>query len=407
MKAFIVIGLGFGDEGKGSVVDWLTREYDSALTVRFNGGAQAAHHVVTPEGIEHTFHMYGSGTLAGASTYLTQDVLVNPLVLATEAAELMDQGIRDPFPRMWIHQACPITTPYHVALNRLKEISRGDARHGSCGLGIGETMEDVLKGDSMHWWDLYSRDRVDESLQAIREDKLQQANKLPHKTTMAWEKEIRVLYGDEDRDILETFQIVAGSVNTIDRMPKLGTIIFEGAQGVLIDQDYGTPPYHTWSDCTPMNAMEELDRNWLYGADTTILGVTRAYLTRHGAGPFPSEGLDLVTPDQTNHDNPWQGKLRYGYPDRVLLRYAANACRHSGGLDGLVVTCLDQLHQRMVPVADSPHDDPWRDSRSCHRVNRERLPHSLAKSAGVPLFAISRGPKSTDKYLEKALTINS
>ena len=136
MKAFLVAGLGFGDEGKGSIVDYLVRRENARTVVRFNGGAQAAHNVVTPEGAHHTFAQFGSGSFAGAETVLSKFVMVNPPALLKEAAALKGKGVE---PQVYVDKAALVTTPFHVAVNRIKESRRGSGRHGSCGMGIFET----------------------------------------------------------------------------------------------------------------------------------------------------------------------------------------------------------------------------------------------------------------------------
>ena len=138
--AIVVAGLGFGDEGKGTTVDWLVRRHESALVVRYNGGAQAAHNVVLPDGRHHTFSQFGSGTLAGAETFLSRYMLVNPSAMLNEAAGLAGLGVVDPLSRVHVDEDALITTPFHIAANRAREQARGDGRHGSCGMGIRETI---------------------------------------------------------------------------------------------------------------------------------------------------------------------------------------------------------------------------------------------------------------------------
>src|SRR5687768_225602 len=135
-ETFAVVGLGYGDEGKGTVVDYLTRKHTAHTVVRFNGGAQAAHNVVTPDGKHHTFAQFGSGTLAGARTHLSRFMLVNPLDLFNEARHLESLGIADPLQLVTISPDALVTTPLHVAANLIRELQN---QHGSCGKGIGET----------------------------------------------------------------------------------------------------------------------------------------------------------------------------------------------------------------------------------------------------------------------------
>ncbi|TDB72357.1 adenylosuccinate synthetase, partial [Actinomadura sp. KC216] len=156
MEHVIVVDLGFGDAGKGTVVDHLcsTRpaflggrpprppgERGVATVVRFNGGAQAAHNVVLDDGRHHTFAQFGSGTFTpGVRTHLSRFMLVDPLALAAEADHLRALGVADALDRLTADRDALLTTPYHRAANRARETARGAARHGSCGMGIGETV---------------------------------------------------------------------------------------------------------------------------------------------------------------------------------------------------------------------------------------------------------------------------
>jgi len=148
-RALVVVGLGFGDEGKGTMVDYLVRKHQARAVVRFNGGHQAAHAVVLPDGRSHKFSQFGSGTLAGADTYLSEHVVIEPLAMQREAMHLEDSGVSEPFSLLSINEACWITTPYHRHANRLLEQARGDNRHGSCGLGVGETVEMAVAGKGL------------------------------------------------------------------------------------------------------------------------------------------------------------------------------------------------------------------------------------------------------------------
>src|SRR5215469_3382429 len=155
----IVADLGYGDAGKGGIVDWLcspaagSPAADSRgagnrvrAVVRFNGGAQAAHHVLSPCGTAHCFAQFGSGTFrAGVRTFLSRFMLLDPLAMTAEAAHLAALGVPDPFGLVTVDRAALLTTPYHQAANRARETARGAGRHGSCGMGIGETAAYALR----------------------------------------------------------------------------------------------------------------------------------------------------------------------------------------------------------------------------------------------------------------------
>ena len=134
MRAYVIVDLGFGDAGKGLLTDYLARQLKAGIVVRYNGGAQAGHNVVTPDGRHHTFSQFGSGTfIPGVKTYLSRDVVIHPGALLVEGAILEGKGIPDAFSRLRVSEQALVITPFHQAANRIREIVRGSDRHGSCG----------------------------------------------------------------------------------------------------------------------------------------------------------------------------------------------------------------------------------------------------------------------------------
>jgi adenylosuccinate synthase len=340
MKAIVTVGLGFGDEGKGATVDYLTRALNADLVVRYCGGAQAGHNVQLPDGRRHAFAQFGAGTLAGAGTYLGPRMILNPATMLPEADHLRSLGVADPFATLSAHPDCLISTVYHVYLNRLREMARGDRKHGSCGLGIGETRSYWLRHgqDAVFAQDLKDRRTLIKKLTLMRDRSLLQMQELSrldkdlgtmmHETMPAIEAEMLLQAADDLR--------------LSSRMPDCRAVVFEGAQGVLLDEWAGFHPHTTWSTVTPYHAWELIEENGI--TDVTVLGITRAYSTRHGAGPFPTECSEMSGQivDPGNPTNDWQGSIRCGALDLVLLEYATRVCR----IDGLAVNCLDQLPDR-------------------------------------------------------------
>src|SRR5262249_41739828 len=163
-RAVITVGLGFGDEGKGATVDFLTRELEADLVVRYCGGSQAGPNGELPDGRRQHFSQVGAGTLASepARTYLGPNVIISLLALVREAEHLTELGVRDPMRLLTIHPRCLVATAWLQALNRLRELSRGAARHGSCGQGIGEARSYWLKygEDAVFAADLRDLDRL-------------------------------------------------------------------------------------------------------------------------------------------------------------------------------------------------------------------------------------------------------
>ncbi|MBP9669245.1 MAG: adenylosuccinate synthetase [Candidatus Pacebacteria bacterium] len=354
-KATIVVDLGFGDAGKGTTVDYLARQGGISAMVRFNGGAQARHFVVTPDGRTHGFAQFGSGTFVpGVETFLSRFVLVDPMELVKEAELLAGLGCRNALSRIAIDERAMVVTPMHRALNRLREIARGAGRHGSCGMGIGEAMkmsieypEAVIRIDDLRdLRHLTSRLRLQQEAMAALSKRL-----------MPYTEQVKALDGSgygaavlhHPNSVIETAEIMHSIAQEVRIVPsghlkelaQRGSLIFEGAQGVLLDEWRGFHPHTTWSTTTPHNAQTLLQEIG-YEGEVQKLGVMRAYHTRHGAGPFPTETSGLPASyfvDRCNGEHEWQGKFRVGWLDMVLLRYALEV---SGGVDGLVVTHLDQ-----------------------------------------------------------------
>ncbi|MFG1857653.1 adenylosuccinate synthetase [Actinomadura geliboluensis] len=330
MDHVIVVDLGFGDAGKGTVVDHLCATRPVDVVVRFNGGAQAAHNVVAGDGRHHTFAQFGSGTFTpGVRTHLSRFMLVDPLALAAEADHLRSLGVGDALDRLTVDRDAPLTTPYHRAANRARETARGAARHGSCGMGIGETASYALAhADAPRAGDCLEPARLRRRLAAVRDwyrDAFPGGPGVPDVDACA---AAFAAFG-------ERVAIVGGG--HLHGPLRGGTAVFEGAQGVLLDEWHGFHPYTTWSTTTFANAETLLAEA---GASAARLGVLRAYSTRHGPGPFVTEDPALTAglPDRHNGTGPWQGAFRVGHLDAVALRYALDA---AGGADGLAVTHLD------------------------------------------------------------------
>jgi adenylosuccinate synthase len=365
-RAIILSGLGYGDEGKGTWTDYLARTEPVHTVVRFNGGAQAGHNVVTPDGRHHTFAQLGSGTLVrGVNTHLSRFMLVNPHRLLKEADELGALGIEDALARTTIDRRALVTTPFQVAANRLRELARAGGRHGSCGMGIGETMLDWLAygAEMLTAGDLADAGTLRRKLQRVRELKIEQLRgllpTLPETTHV--EQELRVLFdltGEVVESCVRAYTHLASQLRLVDDaylgelLDLAGTVVFEGAQGALLDEWHGFHPYTTWSTTTFKNALTLLHEQGYDGAVVKV-GLLRAYMTRHGAGPFVTEEQDLrpLFTDAYNVTNDWQQGFRVGPFDAVAARYAIELADRP---DLLAVSHLDQLARastRRIAVA--------------------------------------------------------
>lgn len=363
-----VLGLGFGDCGKGHFVDALTRRWKAHTVVRFNGGAQAGHNVVTraeanSAARHHTFSQFGAGTLVpGVSTLLIDPMIVHPSALLVEAEVLGRIGIHDALSRLKIDAQCRITTPFHQAAGRLREVLRGTAAHGTCGVGVGETVRHALghPGQELRYADLLQGSAANARaqlgrLQAIRETLLAEfAPRCPKGSAGALIREFQTL---QDETMAAKWMT---SVRALARhcppesaqaigsqLEHPGCVLFEGAQGVLLDEWRGFHPHTTWSSISTA-ALNGVAARFGISARIEHYGVLRTFLTRHGAGPLPThdESLDGPLPEPHNQCDGWQGHFRRGHPDPVLLRYGLEAV---GDLSGLLISHLD-IFQRGISL---------------------------------------------------------
>lgn len=300
----IVIGANAGDEGKGLMTDYFSQKPNS-IVVCSNGGSQRGHTVTTPDGIRHVFHHFGSGTLNGAASYLPKEFIVNPLIFNQEYEELMNKGV---VPIVYAHSDCMVSTPYDMMANHIVEENRGKQKHGSCGLGIFETIK------------RYESDITD--FDKVKDYYLEKFEKEGIVLSDSWKK----LFNDkgiyehflEDLDFMNDHIEITRDESFLNIFDH---IIFEAAQGLLLDQNnLKYFPHLTPSNTGLKNPKEIIERvNWNDELNIEVCYVTRTYLTRHGAGPFPTEcnkdEINAEMYDKTNVPNPHQDILRYGKLD--------------------------------------------------------------------------------------------
>ena len=325
MVAKVVIGANFGDEGKGLMTDYFCHQSalrgESSLVVLHNGGAQRGHTVVMPDGERHVFHHFGSGTFEGAPTYLHSTFIVNPIVFRQEWDELKSMGVT---PIVYVHPTCRVTTPYDMIANQIVEHARGNAKHGSCGLGIYETIKRYEIRDMISLGKLIHNKDLATLMMSDAKDYMRER--------LAGES-IEVI--DKWQNIIESDGIVAHYMDDLEFMIShvrlsylyqlyyYDCVIFEGGQGLLLDCD--NKEYYPHLTPSHTGLKNPFDIISSYGAftDIEVCYVTRSYLTRHGAGQIDGEcPKELINPDMvdlTNIPNPHQGHLRYGLIDQESL----------------------------------------------------------------------------------------
>lgn len=363
----VVVGANFGDEGKGLMTDYFCHELSqtgSVLNIRHNGGAQAGHTVVLPDGKRHVFSHFGSGSFVPhVATYLSQDFILNPMLFCRELDRLKNKfGL---MPRVFINPYCRLTTPYDMLINQIAERSRGDARHGSCGLGINET---VVRNE---------RIRTDIGLFASNPALLNhlvatliylRKEYVPRRLKQLGVENISI----EDMNLIESDIVLENWMTQLTEMLNYCTIagdeildnydglVFEGAQGLLLDNDCRAfAPHLTTSKTGSFNPKNILARMSMQDRNIEFCYVTRSYFTRHGAGKFPSEcDKSAILPegvvDKTNHFNEFQREFRYGYFDEYLFENATEKdllyrhCDFSKARYTRAVTHLDETDGKLI-----------------------------------------------------------
>lgn len=373
-----VIGAAFGDEGKGAVVDFLSTT--DTLVVRQNGGAQAGHTVVTPDGRRHEFHHFGAGSFRGCPTLLSRFFIVNPMVFAEEWDELAALGVR---PEVLVDHRAQVSTPWDALLNQAVERKRGKSCHGSCGVGINETVTRAEAGYGLTygqcagatwrqleaWLRPIVRDYVPRRA-AVLGVEVPQVDEVDYVTRFVGQVEAMTRRADS----------VSGPIEMAD-----GDLVFEGAQGLRLDEIYGTFPHVTRSRTGLTNVEVLLHEAGRYAERVDAYYVTRTYVTRHGPGPLPFElpahPWGWAGPE-TNVENPWQGRLRYAPLSPAFLYEAVTrdlaGCRLPSVYPSYAVTCVDQI--------SADFDDE----------GRVGLLRGWFRDHGIPVGLVASGPTRED-----------
>jgi len=364
-KVIAVIGAGYGDEGKGLMTDYYASLHDDAVVIRSNGGAQAGHTVVTPEGQRHVFSHFGAGTFAGRPTFLSEFFVVNPLLFMKEHKEFYNSfGFK---PEVYVDPYCLVTTPYDMFINQSLETGLNHNRHGSVGVGFGETLQRQKLHSEISVSDLNYYNNSEQGYDILT-DLL--------KNIIQRYVPSRIVVTAEENEMMDNpalrFDFIKACEYMLDNITlaepnyfKDKTLIFEGAQGLLLDMDYGYFPHVTRSNCGMKNISTILD-NIVDPHDITVNYVTRAYTTRHGAGPLAHENDEIFRrydiKDETNVTNEFQGSLRFAPFNPALFQSVTNKdflnYAPLGSKKVHTITCLDQLsyNYNVQVIAKTPCD---------------------------------------------------
>lgn len=334
-KNVVVVGTQWGDEGKGKIVDLLTQ--NAQVVVRYQGGHNAGH-TLKINGEKTVLRLIPSGMLRShVQCYIGNGVVLSPEALLTEIKELEQKGI-DVRSRLHISQACPLILPYHVALDKAREEHKGKAAIGTTGRGIGPAYEDKIARRAIKVSDLLNRDRFVSKINELFDYHNFILTHYYHQPavdkqalleqSLTWAEELKPMVTD-----------VTTCLHA--HRKQKDAILFEGAQGVYLDIDHGTYPFVTSSNTCVGSVINGAGFGPLYL--DYILGITKAYTTRVGGGPFPTELTDDIGKQLASRGNEFGAVTgrprRCGWLDAVLLRRSIEL----NSLSGLCLTKLDVL----------------------------------------------------------------
>ena len=338
----VVVGTQWGDEGKGKLVDWLTEM--SQGVVRFQGGHNAGHTLVI-NGVKTALNLIPSGIMRpGVKCYIGNGVVMSTSHLFKEIAKLEAVGV-EVRSRLRVSEACPLILPFHAAIDAAREALReqgGSEKIGTTGKGIGPAYEDKIARRALRVQDLKHPERFASKLR----DLLTLHNHVLTTFLNAPAVDFDAMYDEAMSHAEQLRPMMADVSRELNDAHKAGAnLLFEGAQGTLLDVDHGTYPYVTSSNCVAGNAAAGAGVG--PGLLHYILGITKAYCTRVGGGPFPTE-LDWQTPNTPGYHMSTVGAERCvvtgryrlcGWFDAALLKRSAQV----NGLSGLCITKLDVL----------------------------------------------------------------
>ena len=381
MKAHIVIGKNFGDEGKGLATDYFAveavKKNASCIAVRFNGGAQAGHTVDTVSG-RFVFHELSSASFRRVDTYWAKDFLPDLYKLEEELNEF--KGLTGFAPKIYAHPYCRIVTIDDVLTNMAAETARGKDRHGSCGMGIYEA---VVRSESHPLYIKDVKGMTAESLYKTLKELREEYYPVRLKELLGAIKEPEYCINhsndfDEFLDLLNEDNVLRNAAEGICRgaefielkehsfLSEFDEVIFEGAQGLLLDTDNTEFAPHISASHTGAKAAVDICSEEGI-KDIEIAYVTRTYVTRHGAGVLPFEEewpkYNLKIDDATNIENPWQGKIRYApheSPERFIQSVTSDINSFEGSLNtdiltenSLFITHLNETDKRILFADDT------------------------------------------------------
>ena len=337
MKNVVVVGSQWGDEGKGKIVDWLSSEAD--VVVRFQGGHNAGHTLVI-DGVTYKLRLLPSGIVRkNKISIIGNGVVVDPWALLDEIKEIKEKGVNVNEKNFIISEAANLILPFHKEMDEIREDSAGKAKIGTTRRGIGPAYEDKIGRRSIRVMDLVSESNLDQRLETV----------LVHHNAIRKGLGKKIYKKDQlKNDLLKIAPLILKYSQPVwkklDELKSNGKkILFEGAQGILLDVDHGTYPFVTSSNTVASSAATGTG----CGINTInyVLGITKAYTTRVGEGPFPTELKDEIGEILGTRGKEFgtvtSRKRRCGWFDGVLVRQTIKI----SGINGIALTKLDVLDE--------------------------------------------------------------
>ena len=386
MKNVVIVGSQWGDEGKGKIVDWLSSEAD--VVIRFQGGHNAGHTLVI-DGVTYKLRLLPSGIVRkNKISVIGNGVVVDPWALLDEIEEIKSKGVDVNENNLILSESATLIMPYHKEMDEIREDAAGDSKSGTTRRGIGPAYEDKIGRRSIRVMDLASEESIDNRLIAA----------LSHHNAIRKGLDKPVFEKNKlKKDLLNIApQILKYSKQVWKKIDEFKLqkkkILFEGAQGILLDVDHGTYPFVTSSNTVASSAATGSGCG--PNSINYVLGITKAYTTRVGEGPFPTELNDetgeLLGSRGKEFGTVTSRKRRCGWFDGVLVRQSVKI----SGIDGVAITKLDVL-------------DELEEIKMCiaYKLNGEQIDYFPASSKNQykvePIYETFEGWKTSTKGINK------
>ena len=386
MKNVVVVGSQWGDEGKGKIVDWLSSEAD--IVVRFQGGHNAGHTLVI-DGVTYKLRLLPSGIVRkNKISVIGNGVVVDPWALLDEIKEIRSKGVKVDKDNLILSESANLILPFHKEMDEIREDAAGNAKIGTTRRGIGPAYEDKIGRRSIRVMDLVSESNLDQRLNAV----------LTHHNAIRKGLGKKIFEKDKlKKDLMkiapEILKFSQPVWKELDKYKSEGKkILFEGAQGILLDVDHGTYPFVTSSNTVASAAATGTGCG--VNALNYVLGITKAYTTRVGEGPFPTELKDKIGELLGNRGKEFgtvtNRKRRCGWFDGVLVRQTIKI----SGINAIALTkldVLDELDEIKICVA--------------YEINGKKidyLPAAVDEQLKVkPIYKVFKGWKSSTKGIKE------